>query len=90
MRAREKANMPGCGEIGEEGERRLERCRTPSYWIMVIEFELDPKSNGKHWKLLNRTEVYSDLYFGNSTVVAVWGMHWRQGETEAWCDSGAR
>lgn len=40
--------MPGCGEIGEEGERRLERCRTSSYWIMVKEFELDPKSNGKH------------------------------------------
>lgn len=58
--------------------------RTPSYQIMVKEFEFDPESNGKCGKALNRTVIRPDLYFANSTLAVVWGMDWRQGETEAW------
>lgn len=40
-------------------------------------FELDPKSNGGHRKVLSRTEIRSDLCFGKSTLAMVWGMGWR-------------
>lgn len=38
----------------EKGVRQV--CSTPLYRVIVKEFELDAKSNGKHRKVLNRTE----------------------------------